>query len=165
MDIEVRDTRVIASMVGLAFLVVLGVLGWWVTPRAHGEAQVLTPARWHALRLERRAAKETEALYHDARELRAMLERGRPSPVDAMLFAERVYARHRTGTSATGPAREALIEAAEVSARHAAGAATREEALVAANRAFALIEDLRIRTEAPDVRERHSLPYIEVSTR
>lgn len=162
MDVEI-DARYLAIGGIVALLLLFGVLGRLVTPVEAGEARVLTPARWHAIRLARQAARETEALYQDARDLRGMLARGRPSPVDAMLLAERIYARHREGTSATGPAREALIAAAEAAARFATGAASREEAVAAANRAFALLEGLRAQERRARARERHSLPYIAVT--
>ena len=163
MEIEIRNTRRVALLVVVpALVVLLGLLGRWMTPHVHGEAQVLTPARWHALRLARRAEGETAALLRDAQDLRALLERGRPSPVDAMLLAERVYAHHRAGTAATAAAREALVAAAEITARYAAGTATREEAEAAANRAFSLIRGLRERERPHDARQ--MLPYIGVRT-
>ncbi len=163
MDIEVEiPVRYLITAGVATLLVFFGVLGYLVTPVEAGEAQVLTPARWHAMRLARQAAKEAEALTRDARDLRTMLERGRPSPVDAMLLAERIYAHHRQGTVATAAAREALITAAEVTARYAAGTASRAEAELAARRAFALIEGLREQERPRDVR--HMLPYLGVNT-
>jgi hypothetical protein len=48
-----------------------------------------------------------------------------------MLLAQRLYARHHEGTSATAPVRLALIAAAEAAARYASGAGERETALAA----------------------------------
>jgi len=162
MTVEIRDRRKLLATGVVLVLLALGVLGRWMTPYAHGEAQVLTPARWHALRLAKRAEGETAALLRDAQDLQALLERGRPSAVDAMLLAERVYTHHRTGTAATAAAREALIAAAEVVARHTAGTASRTEAEAAVKRAFSLIRGLREGEGQGDVRQ--MFPYIEVST-
>ena len=59
-----------------------------------------------------------------------------------MLLAQGIYARQRTGTSATAPARQALIAAAEVSARYASGSLDKEEAFGATVEALGKLERL-----------------------
>lgn len=122
-------------------LFAFAIMGAAVTP-AGAQAQVMTPDRWAAAALARQARTETEALLSDAAELRAVLEQDRPDPVTAMLLAERLYAHHNQGTSATGGARQALIAAAEATARFAVGELSRQAAAEDFNAASALIETL-----------------------
>jgi len=59
-----------------------------------------------------------------------------------MLLAQRIYATHRTGSTATVAARQHLIAAAEITARYAVGAASRQDAIAAYQDAMASIEAL-----------------------
>ncbi len=126
----------------LAALLLFGTAGRAVTPVEHGEAQVMTPMRWRARKLERRADAETRRLRQDVDDVRSLVERGKPDPVDAMLLAQRVYAHERRGTSATAPARQAAIEAAQAAAEYAAGALDRGDAVAAVNRSVDAVEAL-----------------------
>jgi len=124
-------------LVGLAFL------GRGVTPVEGDSPVILTPARWAAASLSRQAHVETVRLQRDAGELRAFLAGpASPDPVQAMLLAQRLYAGHRQGTSATAGARQALIDAAATTARYASGAVPREQAVAALNDALARIQVL-----------------------
>ena len=133
----------------VALLIGLALLGRAVTPLAVDDAKsqpralILTPERWQAARLARQARSETEALRRDVESLRALLDGGAPDPVAAMLLAQRVYTRHRTGTSAMAAARLALIEAARVTALYASGSAPRQDAIDAFNGAQARLETLQ----------------------
>ena len=167
MSIEIRDWEKLTITAVVLFGLVFATVGYWVTPWAYGEARVLTPDRWHSLRLERRVASEAGELYVDASTLKSLVEKGRPSPVDAMLLAERIYAHHRKGTAATAAARERLIVAAETGVRYASGMASREEAVGRADEAFDMAASLmaqRIYNEAlrRRMKTRIRLPLIEV---
>ncbi len=133
-------------LLGILFLVLLtlglGSLGRVVTPVEGGEPQLLSPERWHAQKLARQARAESEALYHDGVQLAELLDQERPDPVAAMLLAQAITARHRQGTPATTPARQALVAAAQVTAHYVSGAAEREEAAAALERALALLARL-----------------------
>ena len=136
------DVRTLAASSVIALMLLFGLAGRAVTPVEHGEAQLLTPARWRAGKLERRAEAEVRRLRRDVEDIRSLMERGRPSPVDAMLLAQRVYAHERRGTSATAPARQAAIDAAQTVAEYASGAAERDEAVAAVNRAIDAVDAL-----------------------
>jgi len=126
----------------LAVLVVLAVFGAMVTPAQAGEPELISPDRWTAARLARQAQAEAQALMHNASQLHDLLEADQPEPVAAMLLAQRIYAVHREGTSATGSARLALISAAEFSARYAVGELPRQTAVTALNNALERIGPL-----------------------
>jgi hypothetical protein len=126
------------AMLCLAALFALGWLGYWATPVEAGEPILLSPDRWQAQRLARVARAESESVYQDVR----LLDSAAPDPVSAMLLAQGIYARQRTGTSATAPARQALIAAAEVSARYASGSLDKEEAFGATVEALGKLERL-----------------------
>ena len=101
---ELDLTRITWPVVAAALLVVVigfGLLGAAVTPvDAQDEPVLLTSQRWTAARLARQAKAETEALVKDAAELRLLLEREHPDPISAMLLTQRIYAEHRTGSTA-----------------------------------------------------------------
>lgn len=141
----------------LAVLIGLGVLGTAVTPITAGEPILLTPQRWTAARLARQARRETEVLLHDAQDLRRLLESEHPDPVAAMLLAQRLYAEHRAGSSATVSARQSLIAAAEITARYAVGAVTRQEAIATYAAALTSIQALTA-TAADTPPDRQFLP-------
>ncbi len=160
MEIELcRRATWVWPALAVTVLVAFALVGRMATPVEAGRPQVLTPDRWLAWRLERQARREAQALAVDAWDLRALVEAGRPNPVEAMLLARRIYARHRTGTAATGPAREALITAAEAVARYATGTLGRDEAIAAVNRALDRIAALEARDD--DERQQH-LPLMNV---
>ena len=146
MDIDVSevDTRILMAALLLPMLLCFGVLGWQATPVVHGRTVLLSPVRWQAVKMAREASREKRQLTEDAHALRSYLSAGRPDPVATMLLAQRIYAHQRNGVSATGPARAALIDAAKVAAAYASGAATRRQALAAANYAFGLIDRLQV---------------------
>lgn len=126
-----QGRRTLYGVVGVGIVVALFVLGHFVTPVEAQTPQMLTPERWQAAALARKAAAEVVRIDGDMVLLADLLEVGKPEPVAAMLLAQRVYARHREGTSATAPVRLALIAAAEAAARYASGASDRETALAA----------------------------------
>jgi len=135
--------RMLFGCLAVVVLVGLALVGRGVTPVAGDSPVVLTPARWAAARLSRQAHAETERLQRDAGELRALLAGpASPDPVQALLLAQRLYAAHRQGTSATAGARQALIDAAATAARYASGAVPREQAVTALNDALARIKVL-----------------------
>ncbi len=144
MEIELDLTNSTAyTLAGAALLLLLalfGVVGAIATPK--GKLVYLTPSRWAAVKLQRRVNGEVERLQKDVKALRSVIAKGRPSPVDAMMLAERVYASERTGTSATAPARNAAIVAAEAVVRYSTGTGTREEAVRAVNTAVVLLNRL-----------------------
>jgi len=146
MEIELGtwpDKRVLLGGLVALVLVGLAILGRGVTPVEADGPAVLTPAAWAAANLSRQARAETERLQRDAGELRAFLASpAPPDPVQALLLAQRLYAAHRQGTSATAGARQALIDAAATAARYASGAVPREQAVAALNDALARVKVL-----------------------
>lgn len=135
--------RTVLGCLAALILVGLALLGRGVTPVEADRPAILTPARWAAASLSRQAHAETGRLQRDAGELRAFLAGpASPDPVQAMLLAQRLYAGHRQGTSATAGARQALIDAAATAARYASGAASRDQAVAALNEALARIQVL-----------------------
>ena len=56
-----RTTTVIIILIVLFALIGLGFLGWAVTPAEAGEAVTLTPDRWQAAVLARKAARRNSA--------------------------------------------------------------------------------------------------------
>ena len=162
---ELDLTRITWPVVVAALLVVaigFGLLGAAVTPvDAQDEPVLLTSQRWTAARLARQASAETAALVQDAAKLRRLLEREHPDPIAAMLLAQRIYAGHRTGSTATVAARQAIIVAAEVAARYAVGAATHQEAIDAYHAAIASIEALSPEPSAAPTPSHQYLPHIQ----
>lgn len=136
------NRSILLVMLALAALFTLGWLGYWATPIEDGQPILLSPERWQAQRLARVARAESEAVYRDAEKLVRLLDSQAPDPVSAMLLAQGIYARQRTGTSATAPARQALIAAAEVSARYASGSLDKETAFAATVEALGKLEIL-----------------------
>ena len=147
MEIEIgfnnRQSRmVVIAGVLLAVWIGLALLGHVVTPVEADHLVLLTPERWQAAALARQAAAETIHLQTDATALYDLLNNANSDPVTAMLLTQRIYAQHKTGTSATATARNALIEAAAVVARYTAGSATYDDAILALNGALARIDAL-----------------------
>lgn len=124
---DIQGRRALYGIVAAGIGIALFVLGHFVTPVVAQAPQLLTPERWQAAELARKAAAEVVRIDADM----ALLEEDKSEPVSAMLLAQRIYARHREGTSATAPVRLALIAAAEAAARYASGAADRDSALSA----------------------------------
>jgi hypothetical protein len=128
----------------------LGLLGHAVTPVEGGTPRLLSPDRWRAAALAREARAETERLHEDADRLLALLDAPQPEPVTAMLLAQGIYARQRTGTSATAPARQALIAAAEAAARYASGTLSEADLVAAVEAAFHRLDLLLAPPAAPE---------------
>ena len=93
--------------------------------------------------LTRRAGTEIDRLAADAQALHDVAARETPDPIEAMLLAQRIYAGHRQGTTATAPARQTLIAAAVATARYASGGVPRQIAVDAIN---AVLERIRVFT-------------------
>jgi len=144
MEIEFEGGSALAflAIIIIIALLLFGLVGRLVTPVHAQEAQLLTPDRWTAYKLQRQARKETEHIVKDARELRKILAADEPDPVNAMLLAQRIYADHQDGSSATAAARGALIAAAEATVRATVGEIPRAEAVAAFNQALARIDAL-----------------------
>lgn len=132
-------------MVGLVLL--LAVVGHAVTPVAEGSPPVLTPERWQATVLARRANAEIVRLEADSRALVALMVSEPPDAVQAMLLAQQIYAGQRSGTAATAAPRAALVDAAAAVARYASGGLTRQTAIEAVNAALERIRALRGKNE------------------
>ncbi len=75
MEIEIEANARIVALAVLAALLLFGLAGRAVTPVEHGEAQLLTPARWRAGKLERRAEAEVLRLRRDVEDIRSLMER------------------------------------------------------------------------------------------
>jgi hypothetical protein len=125
--------------VALAFLLI----GRAASPVTAEGPAILTPDRWQAAALARKAGVEIVRLAADAQALHDLAARETPDAIQAMLLAQRIYAGHRQGTTATAPARQALIAAAEATARYASGGVPRQTAVDAVN---AALERIRVLT-------------------
>jgi hypothetical protein len=150
MEISLRQDRLWPLNLATLALVALAVLGRAVTPILGGRPAILTPERRQARLLTHAAAAETTRLVADARLLRDLAEHEPPDPIAAMLLAQRIYAAHRQGTAATAAARQALIAAAEATARYAGGGLSRQEAVANVNAALARVGALRKGSASPD---------------
>lgn len=148
MEIEIglpgRSHWLTAAAIGCFALVLAGLalLGRAVSPVESGRLVVLSPERWQAAGLQRQALAETQKLQEDVTALHGLLDATQPDPVQAMLLAERVFARQREGTSATAAARQAVTDAAAEAARYMTGASSRQQALDAYAAALARVEML-----------------------
>jgi len=129
---------------GLALFVALALLfvGRAATPVAADNLAILTPDRWQAAALARKAGAEIVRLAADVQALHGLAARETPDAIQAMLLAQRIYAGHRQGTTATAPARQALIAAAEATARYASGGVPRQIAVDAINAALERVRAL-----------------------
>lgn len=140
MEISLEETRPWlygGVLAGLA--VALAILGYVVSPQVAGRPVSLSPERWRAVAMERRAAAEIGRLLGDSQALADLLAHEPPDAIRCMTLAQRIYAAHRAGTAVTAPARLALIAAAEALARYAAGGLERNTAIEALNDALDLI--------------------------
>jgi len=133
---------VAAAVLLLAALAGLGALGRSVSPVADGRPRPISWADWEAWKTRRAFQAELRRLRQDLEEIAALVQ-GDPDPVRAQIAAERIFARHREGTSLSAPAREALMAAARAAVRWSVGAADREEALRAVAEAAARIQALK----------------------
>ena len=142
MEISLDFTRAWRGILALGLVLALALIGRAVTPTLDAETALLTADLWHATALARRVGAEIVRLDSDARTLRGLAAQDAPDAIQAMLLAQRIYAAHDRGTAATAPARQALIAAAEATARFASGGASRESAVDAVNAALARIQAL-----------------------
>jgi hypothetical protein len=161
-NLNLRQLALGAAAIGL--IVLLAVVGHAVTPVAEGSRSwppprlVLTPERWEAAALARKAGAEIVRLEVDGRALATLAAAEPPDAVQAMLLAQRIYAGQRSGTAATATARAALVDAAAAVARYAGGGLTRQAAIEAVNAALARIRALRGRAVSripTDEQDRH----------
>jgi len=140
LDLSESTIYVLGAAALLAALLFFGAVGAAVTPK--GRLTLLTPSRWAAVKLQRRVNGEVKRLGKDVASLRKAVEKGRPNPVDSMMLAERIYAGERTGTSATAPARNAAIRAAQAVVEYSVGTQPRADAVKAVNTAANLLNRL-----------------------
>ena len=140
-SIDLRKLTLGAGIVGL--ILVLGLIGRSVSPVVADKPQVLTPERWEAAALARKAGAEIVRLEADGRALAILAAAEPPDAVQAMLLAQRIYAGQRSGTAATATARAALVDAAAAVARYAGGGLARQAAIEAVNAALERIRALR----------------------
>ena len=143
MEISLDFGKAWKSALGLFVALALLLIGRAASPVAADLPAVLTPDRWQAAALARKAGAEIVRLAVDAQTLHGLAARETPDAIQAMLLAQHIYAGHRQGTTATAPARQALIAAAEATARYASGGVTRQTALDAVN---AALERIRVLT-------------------
>lgn len=142
MEINLNLRQLILGAAAIGLFVLLAVVGHAVTPVAEGSPLVLTPVRWEAAALARKAGAEIVRLEADGRALSALAAEEPPDAVQAMLLAQRIYAAQRTGTAATATARAALVAAAADVARYAGGGLSRQVAIEAVNAALERIQAL-----------------------
>jgi hypothetical protein len=143
MEISLNLRQLVLGAAAVCLVVVLAVVGHAVTPVAEGSPLVLTPERWAAAALARKAGAEIVRLEADGRALHASVVVEPPDAVQAMLLAQRIYAGQRSGTAATATARAALVDAAAAVARYAGGGLARQAAIEAVNAALERIRALR----------------------
>ena len=132
-----------------ALILALFLLGTVVTPVEDNRPQLLSPQRWTLVHLARQATAETARLVTDVQALHATLTTDAPDPIQTLTLAQRIYMTQRTGTPATAPARQALIEAAAAAARYSAGGLTRAAARETVNDALERIRILVGTSDAP----------------
>lgn len=150
-DFNARVRRDAAGGLLVCLLSAVLILGRSVTPVEAGRPQALTPERWQAAALARKAHAEIARLLVDVQTLHTVAAQEPPDAIAAMTLAQRIYAAHRNGTAATAPARQNLITAAETVARYAAGGVERQTALAAVNTALERLRALAPRPpEQPD---------------
>lgn len=143
MEISLNLRQLILGAAIACLVTLLALVGQAVTPVAEGSPLVLTPERWEAAALARKAGAEIVRLEADGRALHSAVVVEPPDAVQAMLLAQRIYAGQRSGTAATATARAALVDAAAAVARYAGGGLTRQSAIEAVNAALERIRALR----------------------
>ncbi len=143
MEISLDFGKAWKAGLGLFLALALLLIGRAATPVVADSPAILTPDRWQAAALARKAGVEIVRLAADAQTLHDLAARETPDAIHAMLLAQQIYAGHRQGTTATAPARQALIAAAEATARYASGGVDRQTAVDAVN---AALERIRVLT-------------------
>ncbi len=141
MEISLDFGKAWQAGLGLCLALALLLIGRTATPVIADRPAILTPDRWQAAALARKAGVEIVRLAADAQTLHDLASREPPDAIQAMLLAQQIYAGHRQGTTATAPARQALIAAAEATARYASGGVPRQTAVDAVN---AAVERIRV---------------------
>ena len=147
MEISLDFGRVWKAGLGLLVLLALLLIGRAVSPIAADGPAVLTLDRWQAAVLSRKAGTEIGRLAADARTLHGLAISQTPDAIQAMVLAQHIYAGHRQGTTATAPARQALIAAAAATARYASGGVPRQTAVDAIN---AALERVRVLSDGAE---------------
>jgi hypothetical protein len=142
MEISLDFGKAWQTALGLCLVLALLLIGRAASPVTADDPALLTPDRWQAAALARKAGSEIVRLAADAQALHGLAARETPDAIQAMLLAQRIYAGHRQGTTATAPARQALIAAAEATARYVSGGVPRQTAVDAVNAALARIRVL-----------------------
>lgn len=142
MEISLDFGKAWKAGLGLIAALALLLIGHAASPAVADGPLLLTPDRWQAAALARKARAEVVRLAADAQSLHDLAARETPDAIRAMLLAQQIYAGHRQGTTATAPARQALIAAAEATARYASGGATRQTAVDAVNTALERVRAL-----------------------
>jgi hypothetical protein len=145
MEISLDFGKVWKAGLGLLVALALLLIGRAASPVTADGPAILTPDRWQAAALARKAGIEIARLAVDARALHELAAGPTPDAIQAMILAQHIYAAHRQGTSATAPARQALIAAASAAARYASGGVPRQTAVDAIN---AALERIRVLTPA-----------------
>jgi len=143
MEISLDFGKAWQAALGFFLALALLLIGRAASPVTAEGPAILTPDRWQAAALARKAGAEIVRLAADAQALHDLAARETPDAIQAMLLAQRIYAGHRQGTTATAPARQALIAAAEATARYASGGVPRQTAVDAIN---AALERIRVLT-------------------
>ena len=142
MEISLDLGKAWQAGLGLFLALALLLIGRAATPVVADSPATLTPDRWQAAALARKAGAEIVRLAADVQALYDVATRETPDAIQAMLLAQQIYAGHRQGTTATAPARQTLIAAAEATARYASGGVPRQTAVDAINAALARIRVL-----------------------
>ena len=142
MEVSLDFGKAWRASLGVCLALALLLIGRAASPVEADRPVVLTPDRWQAAALARKAGAEIVRLAADAQALHGLAAREPPDAIQAMLLAQRIYAGHRQGTTATAPARQALTAAAEATARYASGGVPRQTAVDAVNAALARIRVL-----------------------
>lgn len=143
MEISLNLRQFVLGAATVCLVILLALVGHAVTPVVEGSPLVLTPERWQAAALARKAGAEIVRLEADSRALATLAAAEPPDAVQAMLLAQRIYAGQRSGTAATATARAALVDAAAAVARYAGGGLDRQAAIAAVNAALARLRTLR----------------------
>jgi hypothetical protein len=143
MEISLDFGKAWKVSLGLFVALALLLIGRAASPVTAEGPGILTPERWQAAALARKAGTEIVHLVTDAQALHDLATHETPDAIQAMVLAQRIYAAHRQGTTATAPARQALIAAAEATARYASGGVPRQAAVDAVN---AALERIRVLT-------------------
>lgn len=130
-EIDAREFSVVAAIVAVIALILLGVLGWLVTPEG---GKVLTYSEWQIRKAERAYRMELRQLQKTCEEMTALLDKPL-DPLRAQVAADRILNRMaRGGVAVLQPQREAVASAAQALREWAMGG-SRERAVEAAAQA------------------------------